>query len=152
MVRGSEQVWLMLIERLQLGEVIKNGSLKVGDASKVLCQTLSNHCSRSRLVRSSIRINRNSLSYIRYCLLYYLSSMLEIWYVSMFLFLNSVKQTQRIMRTTMQMNYSLISPFLYHRVKVPLQRHFVCVVQTIRHYLRLIIDSLFHFFKSCFHT
>uniref|UniRef100_A0A1J3GSP6 Protein canopy-like protein 1 n=1 Tax=Noccaea caerulescens TaxID=107243 RepID=A0A1J3GSP6_NOCCA len=31
----------------ELGEVIKNGSLKVGDASKVLCQTLSNHCSKS---------------------------------------------------------------------------------------------------------
>ncbi|KAJ4866567.1 hypothetical protein Rs2_50802 [Raphanus sativus] len=31
----------------ELAEVIKNGSLKVGDARKVLCQTLSNHCSKS---------------------------------------------------------------------------------------------------------
>ncbi|WZZ08338.1 hypothetical protein YC2023_094259 [Brassica napus] len=34
-------------EGWQLAEVIKNGSLKVGDARKVLCQTLSNHCSKS---------------------------------------------------------------------------------------------------------
>ncbi|CAF2107103.1 unnamed protein product [Brassica oleracea var. botrytis] len=31
----------------ELAEVIKNGTLKVGDARKVLCQTLSNHCSKS---------------------------------------------------------------------------------------------------------
>nr|VDD54550.1 unnamed protein product [Brassica oleracea] len=31
----------------ELAEVIKNGSLKVGDARKVLCQTFSNHCSKS---------------------------------------------------------------------------------------------------------
>ncbi|KAG5388802.1 hypothetical protein IGI04_030343 [Brassica rapa subsp. trilocularis] len=31
----------------ELAEVIKNGALKVGDARKVLCQTLSNHCSKS---------------------------------------------------------------------------------------------------------
>ncbi|KAF8084744.1 hypothetical protein N665_0704s0009 [Sinapis alba] len=31
----------------ELAEVIKNGSLKVGDARKVLCQTLSTHCSKS---------------------------------------------------------------------------------------------------------
>ncbi|ESQ33291.1 hypothetical protein EUTSA_v10004993mg [Eutrema salsugineum] len=31
----------------ELAEVIKNGSLKVGDVRKVLCQTLSNHCSKS---------------------------------------------------------------------------------------------------------
>lgn len=37
-------------EMLQLAEVIKNGSLKVGDVGKVVCQNLSNHCSKSRLV------------------------------------------------------------------------------------------------------
>ncbi|CAH8354528.1 unnamed protein product [Eruca vesicaria subsp. sativa] len=31
----------------ELAEVIKNGSLKVGEARKVLCQSLSNHCSKS---------------------------------------------------------------------------------------------------------
>ncbi|KAL1194960.1 hypothetical protein V5N11_030492 [Cardamine amara subsp. amara] len=31
----------------ELAEVIKNGSLKVGDVHKVLCQTLSNRCSQS---------------------------------------------------------------------------------------------------------
>ncbi|CAH2079564.1 unnamed protein product [Thlaspi arvense] len=31
----------------ELAEVIKNGSLKVGDVRKVMCQTLSNHCSKS---------------------------------------------------------------------------------------------------------
>ncbi|AEE31922.1 TLR4 regulator/MIR-interacting MSAP protein [Arabidopsis thaliana] len=31
----------------ELGEVIKNGSLKAGEVRKVLCQTLSNHCRQS---------------------------------------------------------------------------------------------------------
>ncbi|EOA37121.1 hypothetical protein CARUB_v10010364mg, partial [Capsella rubella] len=31
----------------ELGEVIKNGSLKAGEVRKVLCQNLSNHCSKS---------------------------------------------------------------------------------------------------------
>lgn len=35
---------------LQLAELIKQGSLKVGDVGKVLCQDLSRHCSPSRYI------------------------------------------------------------------------------------------------------
>ncbi|XP_057436788.1 uncharacterized protein LOC130729160 [Lotus japonicus] len=33
----------------ELAELIKKGSVKVGDVSKVLCQDLSKHCSRTRV-------------------------------------------------------------------------------------------------------
>jgi hypothetical protein len=33
---------------LQLAELIKKGSVKVGGVSKVLCQDLSKHCSQTR--------------------------------------------------------------------------------------------------------
>lgn len=33
---------------VQFAELIKKGSVKVGDVSKVLCQDLSKHCSKTR--------------------------------------------------------------------------------------------------------
>lgn len=33
---------------VQLADLIKKGSVKVGDVSEVLCQDLSNHCSKTR--------------------------------------------------------------------------------------------------------
>lgn len=47
----------------------------------------------------------------------------------------------------MQMNCRLISPFIYHQVKVPCITETFCLCrQNYKDiYLRLIIDSLFHF-------
>lgn len=40
--------FVQMMPILQLAELIKKGSVKVGGVSKVLCQDLSKHCSQTR--------------------------------------------------------------------------------------------------------